>query len=224
MDELIKYAVGFGVLWVVVTILAFLWVKARLTKSIEHEYAQKLEKYSTNLRHQSELALKEFEAKANERSIKLTGIFERQADTVNEMYGKLVVVVNVVENYINSKVDSAESNREITKAVENAIRDLLVLYQKKKILLLPKTSEMMATLQTNIMALSMTKSFRDLYAATKEFHILNPDTAKPALHETLGAAIDSQDDQIKEFRVAIYKMLEVLESDFRQLLGVTSTN
>ena len=39
--ELLKVVSGFGVLWVVITVIAYKWIDARIKKSIAHEYEEK---------------------------------------------------------------------------------------------------------------------------------------------------------------------------------------
>jgi hypothetical protein len=140
MDELIKIAVGFGIGWVIVTVLAFIWIKARLTKSIEHEYAQRLEKYSADLKHQSEIVLKEFEAKTAERNIKLTSIFEKQAETILTIYKKLHVVKKSM--YKLSSAVTSDDAKTLTDAMNSLIEqwhDFLDYYYGNKVLLTIET-------------------------------------------------------------------------------------
>lgn len=64
----------------------------RVTASVKSRYDKELETHIDALRHKTDLALKDFEAKANERNIKLTGIFTKQADTIVTTHHNLVLL------------------------------------------------------------------------------------------------------------------------------------
>jgi hypothetical protein len=73
------------------------WISERIKASIQHEYDQKLETHKAQLKAESEISVEKLKSQlqvaAAERSIKLTKVFEQQADAIAETYSKLVAMI-----------------------------------------------------------------------------------------------------------------------------------
>ena len=87
----------------IASLLIFLfksWISERIKGSIQHEYDQKLEAYKAQLKAASDVSIEQLKSQlqitAAERSIKLTKVFEQQADTVAETYAKLVELIGAI--------------------------------------------------------------------------------------------------------------------------------
>jgi hypothetical protein len=95
----------FGTTFVLGTLgfLARNWIIERLKNSIKLEYDKELETHKNNLNHTSELAITkltaELESKASEQNIKLTRVFEDQAEVIAQIYSNFVALINSIQEY-----------------------------------------------------------------------------------------------------------------------------
>jgi hypothetical protein len=83
-----------GTAAILTALVAAFWhvIMNRITASVKSQYDKELESHIDSLRHKTELALKEFEAKANERNIKLSETFDTQAKVIVNIYQKLTAL------------------------------------------------------------------------------------------------------------------------------------
>lgn len=92
-----------GALASAIVFLARSWISERLKAAIQHEYDQKLETHKAKLQSASEVEIEKLKSQlqiaASERSIKLSKVFEDQAETIAETYAKLVALITAIEHY-----------------------------------------------------------------------------------------------------------------------------
>jgi hypothetical protein len=107
MDKTILTILTSGVVSAgIATLLIFIfksWISERIKGSIQHEYDQKLVAYEAQLKAASDVSIEQLKSQlqitAAERSIKLSKVFEQQADTIAETYAKLVDIISAIGEY-----------------------------------------------------------------------------------------------------------------------------
>ena len=120
------------------------WISERLKASIKSEYDEKLETHKAQLQAQNHTQLEHFKAQlqiaANERSIRLTRVFDDVVDTVKETYAKLLGVQDAVGDYTKVMGWQGEpAHAERRKVAGEKFGDFLKYYRPKKPLLPAKT-------------------------------------------------------------------------------------
>ena len=132
----------------IASLLVFLfksWISERIKGSIQHEYDQKLEAYKAQLKAASDVSIEQLKSHlqitAAERSIKLTKVFEQQADTIAETYAKLVGLTSAIGEYTAMmEYETTPPKSERRKKVGERMQDFFVYYQPRKIYL-PKDTQ-----------------------------------------------------------------------------------
>ncbi|MBU6411719.1 MAG: hypothetical protein KGR98_15150 [Verrucomicrobia bacterium] len=178
----------------ITTALVFLfrsWISERIKNAIKHEYDQKLETHKAQL-----------QIAASERSIRLTRVFERQAEVIAATYAKLWAFHEAVEDDTKrgDHSDFAQS-QELQKNCQSKHADVLKYFLPHKIYFPKDTAERMVyflnTGQAAIGAFEVTLTSKG-----------NPDT-----HEKNYQRFE---DYSKEFA----EVLALLEKDFQRILGM----
>ncbi|HEU6448465.1 MAG TPA: hypothetical protein VFV23_08515 [Verrucomicrobiae bacterium] len=116
------------------------WISQRLKSSIQHEYDQKLETHKAKLSAESEIAIEHLKSQlqiaAAERNIKLTKIFEQQAEVIAEVFAKLVRLIASIEEYTAIMTyEGTPSMAERRKKVGERMTDFVDYYHPKKVFL-----------------------------------------------------------------------------------------
>ena len=79
------------------------WISERLKNVIEHEYNEKLETHKAQLRSESDIAIERLKSllqiAASERNVRYSRVFERTAESVAQIYAKLLAFLDAVEHY-----------------------------------------------------------------------------------------------------------------------------
>lgn len=130
------------------SVLVFLfrnWISERIKASIQHEYDQKLETHKAQLKAESEISVEKLKSQlqvaAAERSIKLTKVFEQQADAIAETYSKLVTMITTVEEYTSVvEYENTPSKAIRRKKVGEKMTEFYDYYKPRRIYL-PKETQ-----------------------------------------------------------------------------------
>ena len=126
------------------------WISQRLKSSIQHEYDQKLETHKAKLAAESEIAIEHLRSQlqiaAAERNIKLTKIFEQQAEVIAEVFAKLVKLIVSIEGYTAIMTfEGTPSMAERRKKVGECLADFSGYYHPKKVFLPAATQKRIDT-------------------------------------------------------------------------------
>ena len=106
--------------------------------AIKNRFEKELEAFKNDLRHKSELAIKDLEHKANERSIKLTRVFEVQAEVIAETFGKFVLILQTFEEYASYMRLQADFKTK-GKIFYQTVKDFEKYYEPKRLYILKPT-------------------------------------------------------------------------------------
>src|SRR5262245_1847031 len=121
------------------------WISEKIKSSIQHEYNEKLETHKAQLKSHSEIATEQLKSQlqiaAAERNIKLTRIFEDQADVIAETYSKLMAVVSAFEEYTAAmEFENTPPKSERRKILGQRMGEFLNYYKPKRIYI-PKQTQ-----------------------------------------------------------------------------------
>jgi hypothetical protein len=136
----------FGIAVVITVLVRAIWtvILNRITASVKDEYDKTLAEHVNKLRRETDLVLKDFEAKANERSIKLSKTFDTQADVIVTIYQKLSELYDERNASIMFRPKSQDKLQESLVSILNKRRDFYDYYKKNKIYLPRKTATIIA--------------------------------------------------------------------------------
>ena len=222
MSDIVKIALGLfglnGLFLLGIIVFLYFWITVRLKASIENEYnkkqqelerqnAEKLESYKNTLNHQSEIALAKLTAelglKASEKNIKLTTLFEKQAEVVATTYKYLAELHRTLELIIlnRSKAD-VEVGEALSKQLDDSKRNFNKYFLEHKLYIPSETAEAVLDFAHKV---TDTKRQLDLY------------DKKPAQYENAALLLDLYSSLNGE----IPRLLELLENEFRNILGLS---
>lgn len=125
--------------------LARNWISERIKNAIKHEYDEKLETHKAKLKIESDKEIEQLKTRlqiaAAERSIRLTRVFEKTAETVATIYAKLQALKTATENYTQLLEPSDDPQRlELGKLVREKLADFREFYVPRQIYI-PKTTQ-----------------------------------------------------------------------------------
>ena len=112
------------------------WISERIKASIQHEYAQKLEAHKAQLRAESEISIEKLKSQlqitAAERSIKLTEVFEHQAEAITDVFKTRCSAWGLPRLHTDSRIYEYAVKGRKTQSVCGKIRAIFgILYSKK---------------------------------------------------------------------------------------------
>jgi hypothetical protein len=104
-----------------------------VAESVKHKYDKELETHINELRHKSELTLKDIEIKANERAIKIGGVFPSQKEVIENTYERIYRLRVALEEFSVSvfNIDPKAKGQ----VVADAFKEFEVYYYPKAIYL-----------------------------------------------------------------------------------------
>ena len=141
------------------------WISQRLKSSIQHEYDQKLETHKAKLAAESEIAIEHLKSQlqiaASERNIKLTKIFEQQAEVIAEVFAKLVRLIASIEEYTAIMTfEGTPSMADRRKKVGECMTDFISYYHPKKVFLPAATQKRIDSFVKELHGRAMTFMFK----------------------------------------------------------------
>jgi hypothetical protein len=186
------------------------WISERLKASIQHEYDQKLESHKAKLEAESAIAIEHLKAQlqisATERSIKLSKVFEDQANVITDVYGKLVILIGAIEEYTSiityQHTPSLEARR---KNVGDKMGDFTSYYRPRRIFL-PKA------IQVSIDAFT-----KELHARTLRFmfEVEQEPLRKPKTEDD-----DTWLNTVNFMSKDVVKIMGDLDAELKKILGL----
>lgn len=194
MSDLITILSSVGISALLSAALIFLaksWMLERLKNAIKHEYDEKLET------HKAQLKLLEAE-----RSIRLTRVFEKTAETIATTYAKLWAFHKAVED-CTQRGDHSDfaQNQELERNIQSKYADVLQYFLPHKIYF-PKDTAKRIIYFLNT-GQSASGAFRVILASKG-----NPDVTEKNYQRF--------DEYNKEFS----ELLTLLEEDFQKILDI----
>ena len=205
MSELIKIIIasaGFSAMFSAAIIWLFKsWISERLKNAIAHEYAQKLETHKAQLQAASGIELEQLKSKlqiaASERNIKLTTVFETQAEVVATTYKNLIILR---DNVFAAVISSPVTDEKAAHAIEESRRMFYVHFLQHEIYI-PKAT-----------AKAVLDFAQKLYSAKAQYEC---HMRQPPNPQTASQLQDTLNTLYKE----IPRLLELLKDDFQKILG-----
>jgi hypothetical protein len=198
-----------GTAAILAALVAAFWkiIMNRVTASVKSRYDKELETHIDSLRHKTELALKDFEAKANERGIKLTTVFTKQAEVVTAVYEYVVNIQSIVEladevlkyPVPNAHMQLMEMNKKSNETFET--------YFRSKKIYLPKHTAKRVNL--------FTKTTHKLISNMNLITSIN-ELSKPNNMDTW---LNDLKQEVGQLDKEIPVLLETLEDDLQRILG-----
>ena len=191
------------------------WISERLRNSIRYEYDQKLESYKSQLKYEADAELEKIKAElqieAAKQNIQFSKIFEEIANTVAEVYSRLVVFKDSVGSYVSIiEWSGGPSKEQRRKIASEKMEEFLKYYRSRKIYLPEATAE------------KVEEFWQGLYKIVIDFMYgveQGGDERGRKLHDK-----DTYKDTWVEAHNYISKhvpsVLKTLEKEFRSILGV----
>ena len=185
------------------------WIAERLQNSIRHEYDQKLESHKSQLKYEADSELEKIKAElqieAAKRNIQFSKIFEEIANTVVEVYLKLVVFMEAVGSYVSIIDWTGEpSKEEKRKLASEKMNEFLAYYKSRKIYLPEATAE------------KVEKFWIGLYEITIDFMR----GVEQGRDEKRKDGKDTWMEAHNYMSKHVPEVLKALEKEFRSILGV----
>jgi len=159
------------------------------------------------LKNESELALKEFEAKISERHVKLTGIHPKQMEIVADTYGKLLALYNALEAFSAGLFGDDPDTK--SKVVDAAYKEFSIFYYPKAIYL-PKTAV------SKVAALSLAAD--NLARTLNQIHTLDKMERTVPLQETINKLYEKKPTLERAFGDCYIAVV----NEFQFVLGVAT--
>lgn len=200
----------FGTAAILAALVGAFWkiILNRITESVRHGYAKELETHKQELQHTSELALKEIEHRSAERNIKLTAIFQKQAEVIAETYAKLLPVLDTAEDFtMLLKEDDKQKMVDEIQAFNQKVKVFFQYYRPNKIYL-PRPTSIQVNELLNTIGRLVGYHYR-----SETLSSIQPLTG--AGQDALNRMIEKGD----ELRGKISPLLLALEDDFQKVLG-----
>jgi hypothetical protein len=185
------------------------WISERLKGAIQDEYNQKLETHKAQLKAESEISIErlkyQLQLTASEKNIKLTRVFEHQAEAIAETYSKLVAVISALEDYTAPMEFEGTPPKSARRIVVGDKMKAFLEYYKPRRIYFPKLTQ-----------LNLDAFYLKLHMATANFmfkveaeHTRVPD-----------GWTESMDFMTKE----CVELTNALDSDFKKILGLIEDN
>lgn len=190
------------------------WISERLRNSIRHEYDQKLESHKALLKYQADAELEKIKAElqieAAKRNIQFSKIFEEIANTVVEVYARLVVFKDAVGDYVSLFEWSGGPSKEERRKIAGEKMDDFLKYFKSRKIYLPELT-----------AAKVEEFWQGLYEISIKF-----------MHGVEQGGDERRRNDDKDTWTEAYhymskhvpSVLKALESEFRNILGVDIVN
>ena len=156
LGKIILASAGFSAMFSGAIIWLFKsWISERLKNAIAHEYAQKLETHKAQLKAQSDVEIEklksELQIAASERNIKLTKVFEEQADIIAAVYAKLIALRDAVDNYIGFMREIGSNKAQDTlEKMHNAHREFGGYFYPRRIYIPVATANKITELEISL--------------------------------------------------------------------------
>ena len=187
---------------------------AILNKAIENKFDMKLEAYKDKLKFESDKEImqltKDLELKASERSIKLTRIFEKQAEAIIELYKQLIVLKRDINEVSETLASNPDWQSKIARAMltfdgfNRLCEDNRILLPFKSLESIEGVRKLLGTQLGANLGRSMFKA--DAESEAPAFTVEDRLANTKIRHEAEKSIPDA---------------LNVLESDFKKVLGVS---
>jgi hypothetical protein len=179
-----------------------------LNKAIENKFDMKLEAYKDKLKSESDkelmLLTKDLELKASERNIKLTEVITIQVKAIAELYGKILRFRRAGAILLVAGDDEKEIILKKQEAYIEAYFGMKEYYEANRIYIPDKGTKLIdETLGTIWRAQSV--------------------SGRLDTHARLGSskeAVDSLEKLNSELQGKVPKLLEALEAEFKDIIGV----
>ena len=191
--------------WHICPRLGFL---ARIKESIKAEYDQRLETHKAQLKAESDKEVEKLKAQlqiaASERSIRLSHVFEKQADVIATIYGKLVFLNRAMADYTKIIERTGDPTKEERRAEFDRLSKEFINYFEPHKLYLPKKTAVMVE-----------SYYKNLWNLGIDFlHNVEKPIAgdRPKVDEWMKISQKMTED--------VPKLLDILTDDFRRLLGM----
>lgn len=186
------------------------WISERMKNAIRSEYDQKLETHKAQLKAESDVALEKVRADlsiaAAERQVQFGRLHQERADVIAETYARLTDLHIKLGDYVKIFEPAGDKPKEERrKAVEEAHREFITYYPKKRIFLPVSAVEKIDSIN------------RESVSAFYEFFY------QIEMHQPQGTHDARQWlDIFKKVKEEMPVALQDLEREFRSLLGDNS--
>jgi len=186
-----------GIFGVIIGVILKTWFTERLSQSIKHEYDKELENFKNKL-----------QIEAYKRNIEYSRIHEKRLEIISELAGKMYSLHQALTQYVSVfEWEDGPTKKERRKMVVETLGDFLKFYRPKKLFLPENTVE---KIDSFIKRLNDTafKFMRNV----EYLHELEEDEIK----KSIDIWVESDKFAVEE----IPKIIQVIEDDFRKLLGM----
>ena len=185
------------------------WISERLRNSIRHEYDQKLESYKSQLKYEADSELEKIKAdlqiEAAKRNVQFSKIFDEIANTVVEVYSRLVIFKDSVGSYVSIiEWAGAPSKEERRKIAGEKMDDFLKYYKSRKIYLPEEIAE------------KVEEFWQGLYEISIDFMYGVERGRDERRKDEKDTWAEAHNDMSKHVPL----VLKALEKEFRSILGV----
>ena len=136
------------------------WISERLKGAIKNEYDLKLELFKSELKAASDVQIAELKARlqiaASERSVQFSHIYSKSAETIAEVYSRLIAFGDAVAAYtsiIEYSTDPPKAERR--KVVAEKFQDIQDYYKPRRIYLPRDLAEKIADFANGLFEISL---------------------------------------------------------------------
>jgi hypothetical protein len=211
MSEIITFISSVGGSALLTAGLIFLarnLIAERLKNAIKHEYDEKLETHKAQLRREYDREIEQLKAQlqiaAAERSIRLSRVFDKTADTIATTYAKLLAFQKAVEVYTQMMPTDGAGKAQHMENIRSKSNDFSEYYLPRKIYLPKATAEKIRNFSNAI------------HNSLFDFSM-----AMTAINARIGPQhVEKRLEKFQEVQKEIPALLQLLEADFQTILGL----
>lgn len=167
---------------------------------IKQKYQKELETHINELRHKSDLALKDVELRASEYNIRLTTYFPKQADAISELYSKMVHLKIAIDKFAEASKTTVTKSTDQLTALGTAYVEFDKCFQHLRLFIPKDTRNLIITFQKSA-------------ANNFTYNMLR-------LHNESPNNVDLWHKETIESAREMPKILEAMETDFQVILGI----
>jgi hypothetical protein len=184
-------------------------------KGIEFAYGEKLESHKAQLKASNDSELEKLKAQlqaaASERSIKLTNIFEKQAEAILTIYKQLYAVQESLKSFSYSRNSEETERRKAHDELLEKYQELTAYFNTNKVLIHFETTEKFNKFHQLVANLYI----GNLMLSTKD--------NGPRTDEEIAERLERR-KELSQAEKEIPVVMKSLEEDFKRVLGIQITD
>jgi hypothetical protein len=180
------------------------WISARIKSAIEHEYKEKLARIQNELERQTQLEVQKIEIAASARNIKLTEVITIQVKTIAEMYVKIQRFRKAGQRLLNYAEFAEEDIRTMQLDYSDSYFKMRDYFDDNRIYIPDKASKL------------ADETIGTIWRSQNVAGRLDAAIKLGGSEQTI-SNIEKRDEELQN---KVQQLLQALEAEFKEIIGV----